>query len=123
MSTRLLLDANISPLTATYLTDVFEFDVASVLILGIQQSDDLEIVRLAQRESRTIITHDLDFGEIFYRGQLGIFGVIMLKLEDQTIESVNAVLERFFRRHAAGIDLERSLVVIDERRMRVSTRG
>jgi predicted nuclease of predicted toxin-antitoxin system len=76
---------------------------------------DQEIVSLAQREGRIILTHDLDFGEIYHLTSGGEVGVIVLRLRRQTVEAVNEVLTRFL---ASGIlddeKLHRALIVVSE---------
>lgn len=116
----LLLDANLSPVTAEYLTSSFGLDVVALQTLGLGELNDDEVVRLARGERRVIVTFDLDFGEMFHRSELGLFGVIVLRLQDQTVESVNRVLGRFFAHEATGIDLHTSLVVLDQDRSRVA---
>ncbi len=74
---------------------------------------------MARREARVIVTFDLDIAEIYHRHEPGQFGVILLRLSDQTVDSVNATLLRFSRDEASSFVLDRSLVVIDERRVRV----
>ena len=57
-----------------------------------------------------LITHDLDFGELYHLKERGDFGVIILRLADQTVESVNRVLGQFFSDPAtAEIPLTTSL--------------
>ncbi len=77
------------------------------------------MIALARREARVNVTFDLDIAEIYHRHEPGQFGVILLRLSDQTVDSVNATLLRFFRDDGSAIVLDRSLVVIDERRVRV----
>jgi predicted nuclease of predicted toxin-antitoxin system len=114
-----LLDANLSPETTSFLVAAFGIDVTDLMSRGLSHLRDIEVVELAKREGRVIITFDLDLGEIYHRKERGRLGVIMLRLNDQTIEAVNSVLDRFFRTQAATIPLERSLVVIDETRVRI----
>jgi predicted nuclease of predicted toxin-antitoxin system len=84
---------------------------------------DREVVTLAKLEGRVIVTFDLDFGEIYHAEQRGRVGVIILRIRDQTVDSVNRVLERFFESEAANIPLERSLVIIEETRVRIVREG
>jgi predicted nuclease of predicted toxin-antitoxin system len=121
MTMRLLLDASLSPLTCDFLVDTFGLDVTELYRQGLHQLRDVDIVAMAKQQGRVIITFDLDFGEIYHRHERGQVGVIILRLEDQTVESVNQVLEKFFRGPAQDIPLERSLVVIDESRVRVAS--
>jgi predicted nuclease of predicted toxin-antitoxin system len=115
-----LLDENLSPETGAYLTSVFGFDVTDIITEKLRNITDLEIVAYAKVQRRVIITFDLDFGEIYHLRERGNLGVVILRLEDQTVESVNRALERFFRVDAPSIDLDHSLVVIEEKRVRVN---
>jgi len=78
------------------------------------------IVDIARRERRIILTHDLDFGEIYYAAMAGEVGIIVLRLRHQTVEAVNDVLGRFLK---AGVlseeELQHSLVVLSENTYRV----
>jgi predicted nuclease of predicted toxin-antitoxin system len=114
-----LLDANLSPETRAFLVASFNLDVTDLVSLGLSHMRDVDVVELAKREGRVIITFDLDLGEIYHRKERGRLGVTILRLADQTIESVNNVLRRFFQTQAATIPLERSLIVVDESRIRV----
>src|SRR5262249_16233728 len=114
-----LLDANLSPETRVFLVESFGVDVTDLMSLGLSHLGDAEVVALAKREGRVIITFDLDLGEIYNRKERGQLGVIILRLTDQTLESDNSVLARFFESHASTIPLERTLVDVDETRVRV----
>ena len=51
------------------------YDIKGVAEAGLKGCEDDEVVNLAARENRIIITHDLGFGSIYYffkRGQVGI---------------------------------------------------
>lgn len=91
---RFLLDANISPETAEFLRSL-DFDVRSLIEDGLGGLDDSAVVRIASRERRVVITFDLDFGERYYFAAPKKFGVIILRLDDQRVEIVNAVLTKF----------------------------
>jgi predicted nuclease of predicted toxin-antitoxin system len=119
MTTRFLLDANLSPLTREYLAATIGFDVVDLLSSGRHGLRDAAVVALAKEQGRVVITFDLDLGEIYHRYERGTLGVIMLRLEDQTVESVNDVLDRFFRTQAQTIALDRSLVVLEAHRVRI----
>jgi predicted nuclease of predicted toxin-antitoxin system len=118
--TPLLLDANLSPETSAFLR-ALGLDVTDLSTRRLTDLTDLEIVALTRREKRTIVTFDLDFGEIYYRTQRGQIGVIILRLGDQTIEAVNAVLGQFFPSITPAVDLATSLIVIDEHQVRIIT--
>ncbi|MBA2277554.1 MAG: DUF5615 family PIN-like protein [Chloroflexia bacterium] len=119
--TAFLLDANLSPETARFLTATLDLDVSDLISRKLGHLSDIEVVALARREERVIITFDFHIAEMYRHHELGRFGVIRLRLTNQTVEAVNAVLARFFRDESASIPLDNSLVVVDERRVRVVT--
>ena len=116
---KLLLDANISPQTREYLAATFDFDVVDLITEGKSNLNDDDVVKLAKKEKRVIVTFDLDFGEIYHFREKGKLGVIILRLENQTVESVNKTLFKFFRSEANRITLKNSLVVLEEDRVRI----
>lgn len=116
---KFLLDANLSPRTRAYLTDTIHFDVTDLQSQQLGTLSDEDVVALAITEGRIIITFDKDFGEIYYLRERGKVGVIVLRLEDQTVESVNQTLHTFFSEQAANIELATSLVVIEPDTIRV----
>ena len=114
---------NISPKTADFLRR-FNFDVKSLIEENLSSLDDLEVIKLAKKEKRLIITFDLDFGEIFYFLEKGKIGVIILRLRDQRVEVVNKVLERFISYYKTARKLNRinkSLIILDEYNIRFYT--
>ncbi len=117
--TRLLLDANLSPQTRRYLVEEFGFDVVDLLSSDRGALDDDVVAALAVKQRRVIVTFDLDFGPIYRRWTGGDLGVVILRLEDQTVEAVNLALGRFFREDASTIARQAALVVVDETRVRV----
>lgn len=117
--TKFLLDANLSPRTAQFLGQTFGFDAVSLVALGQGGLPDTAVIALAKAEGRTIITLDLDFGELYYQQEAGSVGVIIVRLRNETRSAVETALARFFHTTDATIDLDRSLVIIEEARIRV----
>ena len=116
---KFLLDANLSPRTRKHLTEKFSFDIIDLIIENKHGLTDEEVIKFAKKEKRVIITFDLDFGEIYYFSERGKVGIIVLRIMDQTVESVNKVLDKFFQKEAKNIDLEKSLVIIDDTKVRI----
>lgn len=116
---RFLLDANLSPKTRVFLTEQFALDAVDITSLHLGMLPDDEVVALAKREHRVIITFDQDFGEIYYLQGRGTFGTIVLQLADQTVEAVNVLLGHFFTSEAQSIDLDSSLIVLREDHVRI----
>jgi len=116
---KFLLDANLSPETRKYLAEKFKLDTIDLITEKKSSLSDNAVVKLAKLEKRIIITFDLDFGEIYYFSERGEIGVIVLRIKDQTVESVNKTLDKFFQNEASSINLERSLIIIDDNKVRI----
>jgi hypothetical protein len=65
-----LADESISPESAAYL-ETLGYPCHSLCREGPRRLSDREIVALAKREGRVILTHDLDFGQIYYFAEHG----------------------------------------------------
>ena len=114
-----LADENISPETADHL-ETLGYSCRSLRRQGPWGLSDSEIVALAKEEGRIVLTHDLDFGHIYYFRERGEIGVIVLRLRNQTVERVNEVLTRFLRVcPLKAEELGCSLVIIRESSYRV----
>ncbi len=119
MTPSFLADENISPESAVYL-EALGYPCRSLCREGPRRLSDREIVALAKREGRIILTHDLDFGQIYYFAEEGQIGTLVLRLRHQTVEVVNDVLQRFLRSNAlTEQQLRRSLVILSETTYRV----
>ncbi len=114
-----LADENISPQTAAYLESL-GYSVHSLLRDGPRGITDSDIVPLAQQQERIILTHDLDFGQIYYFSTQESVGVLVLRLRHQTVEVVNQVLARFLQ---TGVlddkDMRKALIIVSENTYRV----
>lgn len=116
---KFLLDANLSPKTADFLRGKGH-DVKTLIEGGLGQITDEEVVSLADSEDRVIITHDLDFGEIYYFKESAKVGIIVLRLRNQTVESTNTALENFLKnKKVTEKEIGRSLVIVSETSYRV----
>jgi len=74
------------------------FDCISVIDIK-PGMKDTEILNIAVREKRVLITNDKDFGELINRKKLSHCGVILLRLEEDTpikrIEIIKDAINRF----------------------------
>lgn len=116
-----LLDANLSPQTGVFLNETLGLDVVHQRDVLPGSPTDQEIVSFAKLHHRVIITFDTDFGELYYFREGGTVGIIQLQLRNQTVEGVNRVLSHFFSNLVAHIELDTSLVTIEEHQVRVIT--
>lgn len=67
------------------------FDIISVKLL-IPGKLDQDVLALANKEKRILITLDKDFGELVFKEKLIHFGVILLRLKDESVENKKKVL-------------------------------
>lgn len=119
---KFLLNANISHETAELLNSM-GYDAKTVAQFGLEESDDIKIAEKAIQERRILITLDLDFGEIFYFSSKRNIWVIILRLRDQTVESVNKNLKRLLdSKVLEKREFRNSLIIVEEGRIRVRRR-
>ena len=117
---RFLLNANISRKIIPQLFERFSLDLKHISDFSSTAWTDAEIVSLAKKEKRTIITHDLDYGEIYYLKEKGKIGVIMLRLQDQTSANVVGKLTNFFQNPKyQKANLSSSLTIISDEKIRI----
>jgi predicted nuclease of predicted toxin-antitoxin system len=117
---KFLLDANLSPKTAVFLSESFGLDAVHQRDVLPDSPKDEEIIALAKREGRIIITFDKGFGERYYHLERGQLGIIILRLRNQRRLAVEQTLTRFFQEQASGIALDTSLVTIEGATVRVT---
>lgn len=116
---KFLLNANLSWETAGFLKTL-GYEAKTVAQFGLTQADDQTIVDFAIKKKLVIITLDLDFGEIYYFSASIRLGVIVLKLKDQTVESVNKNLEKLLATEVLDKrELAKSLIVFDGKKIRI----
>lgn len=117
---KLLLDENLSPLTAEFLKDTLGYEVRRISSKSLgKRMDDEEVSDLAQREDRFILTFDVEIGEHFFSCRFTPPAVIVLRLRDQRPEQVNALLPRFFARYSKAEDVKGKPFVVTESKIRV----
>jgi predicted nuclease of predicted toxin-antitoxin system len=77
---------------------------------------DADVLRIALRESRILVTNDRDFGELVFKGRHQHAGVVFIRIGstglDQLLARVGFVLERYADRLS-------EFVVVTPRRVRV----
>ncbi len=112
---RFLVDESTGIAVAEYLRSMGH----DVLAVGetMPQADDFEILALAARENRIVVTNDKDFGMLVFRSGQAHQGILLLRLADERlmnrIHLVRQVLEQY------GHLLPGHFVVATEKRVRV----
>lgn len=111
---KLLADLHISPRTVEHLRSLGH-DV--IRVSERMPATDLEIVQFAERESRVLLTQDLDFSAIVALSGRRWPSIISLRLSSSRIEHVNDVLRTVLPRHEADL-LAGSIIVVSDLRTR-----
>jgi len=116
---RFLLNANISHETAEFLESL-GYEAKTVAQFGLEKAEDLKIVEKAIKEKMILVTFDLDFGEIFYFSTKEKIWIIVLRIRDQTVESVNKTLNRLLQsKILEEKESQNTLMIIEEGRVRI----
>ncbi|MBI5794004.1 DUF5615 family PIN-like protein [Candidatus Uhrbacteria bacterium] len=116
---KFLLDENLSRETAEHIT-FFGYQVATVFELGLSQKTDQEIVLYATHADYILMTFDLDFVLLYRVFAEETFSVVVFRLRDQTVESVNKAIDRLFASHCLEEEIhQKALVIVDEVSIRV----
>lgn len=114
---RLIIDMNLSPVTAIFLRK-HGHDAWHLLERQMHRLSDEEIVELAQAESRCIITEDLDFGRILSLQRLRHPSVVIIRLGNTTNEIINAALAPVLEDNADAL-IAGAILVIEPDGVRV----
>jgi predicted nuclease of predicted toxin-antitoxin system len=112
---RFLADMGISRTTVQWLRSGGH-DAAHVAELGMKSAPDADVLALASREQRVVLTFDLDFGHILAASHDRAPSVIIFRVSNARPERVNAHLESVLRDTAVALDEGAIIIVEDERR-------
>lgn len=112
---RFLVDECTGPSVARWLREQ-GYDVFSVYEQA-RGIDDSAVMEIATRENRIIITNDKEFGARVVREHRASCGVLLLRLRDERTANKIRVIGQVLRDH--GAQLQGSLVVASERRIRI----
>lgn len=92
------------------------FDVQSIIEIQ-PGAVDTQVLSLANKGNRIIITTDKDFGELVYAQKLVHQGVILLRLRDESSENKLKILKNVLEKHRE--ELEKSFTVATESKTRI----
>ena len=113
-----LLDMPVSPL----LLDVLRahgHEGVHAHHIGKGRASDSEILSTARRENRVVITADLDFPRLLALSSADGPGVILFRGGGYSDREMCGLLERVFREAPPEV-IEKSVCVIDKRRVRIT---
>ncbi len=116
---KLLLDQNIRYEVKQLLLEC-GYDVVHTVDLGLQRSDDPQILSEAIKQQRTVITLDKDFGSLnIFPLPLNHYGVIRIKTELALPANILKLLQPFLENHQQQ-DVLSSLVILSNNKSRIS---
>ena len=70
-----------------------DYDVISVIEVALSYPD-IDILAIANKENRILLTTDKDFGELVFKEKLIHSGVILLRLRDESVKNKKKVILR-----------------------------
>jgi predicted nuclease of predicted toxin-antitoxin system len=80
---------------------------------------DSEVLSFANKNNSFLITSDKDFGEIVFRQQKILRGVILLRLHGISIDNNIKIVKNFFVNHLNTLGETKIFVVITENNIRI----
>jgi predicted nuclease of predicted toxin-antitoxin system len=93
-------------------------DAVHLLDRGQGKLADVDVFALAVRESRILLTFDLDFGEIMAFGGGPTTGVILFRLHDARAQPVQERLAVCLAEASTALQAD-AIVVVEESRLRI----
>lgn len=114
---KFLLDMPISPKTEEFLKKL-GYDAIRVDRINMQKATDEEIFQYAIKEKRTIITADLDFGQLLYYFKSTKPSVIIFRLSYPSVEKMNQLLSSILPKIKEEIE-KGSIIIVEEGRIRI----
>ena len=114
---KFLADMPISPKTVTHLRSIGH-DIYRISEKGLPRAKDREIVDIAIKEERTIMTMDLDFAAIIAQSKKSFPSAIIFRLSDESHEIINPLLEKILPEIENDI-LKGAIVMVEDDRVRI----
>jgi len=114
---RLLIDANMPRLITRSLT-ALGYDVVDIRDVEVPGVADERIFEIAQQEGRVIITRDQDFGNVLLYPPGFHSGIIVLKTQALSSESIKDLLVRFLAEIKED-EVSGSLIILEKHRYRI----
>jgi predicted nuclease of predicted toxin-antitoxin system len=78
--------------------------------------EDLAVLTIAKVEKRILVTDDKDFGELIFRDHIPHFGVILFRLQDESLSLKQKYLKRVITQYANHLH---DFIVVTDRRIRI----
>jgi len=85
--------------------------------VGLAQATDSEIIEIARRDGRVVVTADLDYPRLVLLSDVAGPGIVLFRGGSYSDSEMLALLDRVLA-EAGRLDLEHSVTVIDRHRIR-----
>jgi predicted nuclease of predicted toxin-antitoxin system len=114
-SSRILADESVAqPVVHSLLQDGLDVLAIADTSPGIP---DAQVLEIANREGRILVTMDKDFGELVFRERRLSTGVVLLRLPGLTSEAKSHIVLEVFRQY--GDELAGCFTVVTQRNVRI----
>jgi predicted nuclease of predicted toxin-antitoxin system len=113
-----LLDENADLPLGDYLVELGH-DVTSIVRGYTRSIHDEDVLSLAHRERRILITNDKDFGALVYQQSLPHSGVILFRMRNEDVPFKIARLTDVLHSHAETLETPSAYIVVTDKRIRV----
>jgi predicted nuclease of predicted toxin-antitoxin system len=100
---KFLIDVCLGRVVENALVTSLECDFKCIRDIDPRMADD-EIIRIAKQENRIIITSDKDFGELVYKRGLAHQGVLLLRIDELTVQQRISVISQIITEHGAMLN-------------------
>ena len=107
---RFLLDQDVYAATALFLSSLGQ-DIARSSQIGLSQAADEELLIVAERQDRILVTRDRDFGSLVFVNALGA-GVLYLRMLPSTQNAVHSELGKVLAAYTND-ELRNAFVVVE----------
>lgn len=114
---KLLVDMNLSPRWARFLSDA-GIEAAHWSEVGVWNAPDVEIMAFARRHGYAVFTHDLDFSAILAATRGEKPSVVQVRSEDVSPEAIGDAVVAAVRQTAEDLD-GGALLTVEPSRMRI----
>ena len=97
---KFLVDMPLSPKTAEYLRSL-GYDTIHLFEVSQERATDSEIIEMAKKQNRIILTMDIDFSTILAHTGASTPGVIIFRIRYATVERINSYLKTLLEKFAS----------------------
>ncbi|APF20170.1 protein of unknown function DUF82 [Caldithrix abyssi DSM 13497] len=119
MKIKFIADVNVEKDIVDFLNNQ-GFDVLWIPDYNCKLQDD-ELLFLANKEGRVLITNDKDFGEIVFYQRKVSKGIILLRIKGQDVNKKLKVLKKLIDLHLEEIEL--NFIVLSDKKIRIRPLG